>query len=104
MADPTGIWTRSDGNSRIRIAPCGNALCGTITWLKDPNSSAAKVGQRVLYEMTPSGQNVWTGKAFNPADGRTYSGTMTLSGNALTTRGCVLGGVICRSVNWTRGG
>jgi uncharacterized protein (DUF2147 family) len=60
------------------------------------------VGQRVFYEMAPNGANKWSGKAFNPEDGRTYSGTMTLSGSSLTTAGCVLGGMICRSVNWSR--
>ena len=49
-----------------------------------------------------SGPNTWTGNAFNPEDGKTYSGKMTLSGNTLTTSGCVLGGVICRSVTWRR--
>ncbi|MCA3669646.1 MAG: DUF2147 domain-containing protein, partial [Methylobacterium sp.] len=32
----------------------------------------------------------------------TYSGKMTLSGNALTTAGCIAGGWICRSVSWSR--
>jgi uncharacterized protein (DUF2147 family) len=101
MADPSGVWQRADGTSRVRIAPCGGNLCGTITWLKNADSPA-KVGQRVFYEMAPNGANKWSGKAFNPEDGRTYSGTMTLSGSSLTTAGCVLGGMICRSVNWSR--
>jgi uncharacterized protein (DUF2147 family) len=52
--------------------------------------------------MTPSGANAWSGRAFNPEDGRTYSGKMTLSGGSMTTSGCVLGGLICRSVNWRK--
>jgi uncharacterized protein (DUF2147 family) len=27
---------------------------------------------------------------------------MTLSGDHLTTAGCVLGGLICKSMSWTR--
>jgi uncharacterized protein (DUF2147 family) len=101
QADPSGTWLRENGNSRIRIAACGAALCGTIAWVKDPNGPA-KVGQKVFFDMKPSGASTWNGQAFNPEDGKTYSGTMTLSGNSLTTQGCVLGGIICRSVKWSK--
>ena len=99
--DATGTWQRDTGASRIRIAPCGGALCGTVVWLKDPNSPA-KVGQTVLKDMKPSGTNEWRGSAFNPEDGKTYSGTMALNGNRLTTAGCALAGLICKTVNWRR--
>ena len=99
--DASGTWLRDSGASRVRIAPCGDALCGTIVWLKDA-SGPAKVGQRVFYDMKPNGAGSWAGKAFNPEDGKTYSGKMSLSGNSLTTAGCALGGLICKSVQWSR--
>jgi uncharacterized caspase-like protein len=34
---PSGSWLTENGRSRIRIAECGSALCGTIVWLKEPN-------------------------------------------------------------------
>ncbi len=101
LADPTGTWLRDNGNSRVRIAPCGPNFCGTLTWVKDP-SGPAKVGQRIFYDMAPAGANAWAGKAFNPEDGKTYSGKLTLSGSTMTTSGCVLGGLICRSVSWSK--
>jgi uncharacterized protein (DUF2147 family) len=85
----------------VRFAPCGDSICGTVAWLKDPATAKSKVGQRVFFDMKPNGANRWSGSAFNPEDGRTYSGNMTLAGNTLTTQGCVMG-VICRSVTWTR--
>lgn len=97
----TGTWQRDTGASRVRFAKCGEALCGTISWLRDPNGPA-KLGQRIFYDMKPNGANKWSGSAFNPEDGKTYSGTMTLSGDTLTTAGCIMGGLICRSVKWTR--
>ena len=100
--DATGTWLRENGASRVRVAKCGEALCGTVVWLKDPATSKSKVGQRVFYDMKPNGTNAWAGKAFNPEDGKTYSGKMSVSGNALTTAGCVAGGLICRSVSWSR--
>jgi uncharacterized protein (DUF2147 family) len=63
--EATGVWQRDTGASRIRIAPCGGALCGTLIWLRDP-TGPAKVGQRVLLDMKPSGANEWRGSAFNP--------------------------------------
>lgn len=97
----TGIWQRDTGASRVRFAKCGEAVCGTLAWLRDTNGSA-KVGQRIFYDMKPSGAGKWSGSAFNPEDGKTYSGTMSLSGDTLTTAGCVMGGLICRSVKWSR--
>lgn len=97
----TGVWQRDTGASRVRFSKCGEALCGTISWLKE-QSGPAKVGQRIFYDMKPNGANTWSGSAFNPEDGKTYAGTMTLSGGTLTTAGCVMGGLICRSVKWTR--
>lgn len=99
--DVSGVWLRDTGASKVRFARCGDALCGTLSWLKEATGTA-KVGQRIFYDMKPSGPGKWSGSAFNPEDGKTYSGTMTLSGDTLTTSGCVLGGLICRSVQWAR--
>jgi uncharacterized protein (DUF2147 family) len=79
----------------------GEAVCGSITWLRDSNSPA-KIGQQVFFDMKPNGENTWAGSAFNPEDGKTYTGKMTLSGDRLVTAGCVLGGLICKSYTWAR--
>jgi uncharacterized protein (DUF2147 family) len=34
--EPVGTWLTEGGKSRIKIADCGGALCGTIAWLKEP--------------------------------------------------------------------
>lgn len=79
-----GTWLRESGASHVKIAPCGGgALCGTFTWIKP-------------------GTDAWKGSAFNPEDGQTYAGKMSLSGSTLTTAGCALGGMICKSTSWTR--
>lgn len=101
--DAAGLWTRDDGMSRIEVKPCGAALCGYVVWLKNPRSKA-RVGEKVFFDMMRSDQNSWEGSAFNPEDGRTYSGRMVLSGKKLKTAGCVLGGLICKTVYWRRGG
>ena len=68
--------------------------------LKPGADPKAKVGQRVFFDMKPNGANSWAGSAFNPEDGKTYTGKMTLDGNKLTTSGCVMS-VICKSTTWT---
>ncbi len=101
-AELEGTWQRVDtGASRVRFSKCGDASCGSIIWLKD-TSGAAKVGQRVFFEMKPSGDNRWVGKAFNPEDGKTYSGKVMVNGKQMVTEGCALAGLVCRSVTWNR--
>jgi uncharacterized protein (DUF2147 family) len=99
--DLQGVWTRDDGAVKIEFSSCGGALCGAVAWLKR-SAGAAKVGQRVFFDMVRSDQITWTGKAFNPEDGRTYAGKMVLSGKKLKTSGCVMGGLICKTVVWMR--
>ena len=100
--DVKGEWAREDGKAKVRFAACGaDAVCGSITWVKDP-SGPAKIGQEVFFDMKPNGDNAWAGTAFNPEDGKRYTGKMTLSGDRLVTAGCVLGGLICKSFTWTR--
>ena len=100
--DVRGEWARDDGKAKVRLANCGgDAICGSISWLRDKDDPG-KVGQQVFFDMKPSGDNAWAGRAFNPEDGKTYSGKMTMSGDHLVTAGCVLGGLICKSLNWTR--
>ena len=94
-----GEWGRESGASRIAFAPCGDAICGSIIWLRD-TTGPAQVGQQVYFDMKQTGENEWNGKAFNPEDGKTYSGKMRLDGDTLVTEGCVL--IICRSVSWIR--
>ncbi len=101
--DAQGVWQRSDGAARIQFSPCGGGLCGTIVWLKHPEGPG-KVGEQVFFGMAQAGPNKWTGSAFNPEDGKTYDGSMTVSGRHLTTQGCALGGLICKTSNWNRYG
>jgi uncharacterized protein (DUF2147 family) len=120
-AEPAGTWLTQGGNSRIRIADCGGALCGTIVWLKEPNDPDTKkpktdknnadaskrgrplMGVQIVLAMKPNGANKWSGSVYNAEDGKTYSGNITMTGdNALQLQGCALGGLVCKSQTWTR--
>ena len=99
--DASGVWLRSDGKTKVKFSSCGSALCGVVAWNRDKDAPA-HIGQQVFFDMIPAGENLWKGSAFNPEDGKTYSGKMTLAGGTLTTAGCVLGGLICKSFDWSR--
>jgi uncharacterized protein (DUF2147 family) len=119
-ADATGNWLTEGGKSRVKIADCGGALCGSIVWLKEPNDEGGKpktdknnpdagkktkplIGVQIVLGMKPNGANKWAGQVYNAEDGKTYSGNITLTGdNALQLQGCALGGLLCKSQNWTR--
>lgn len=113
-ADATGTWARPTGSSRIEIAPCGNALCGTLVWLKDPrndvnNPDPAKrekplLGTQIVLGMTPTGKDgSWKGQVYNAEDGKTYKGYITLEGaDKMKLEGCVLGGLFCKGETWSR--
>ena len=100
--DVLGIWLRDNGNVQVKFETCGDAVCGNVAWLKPGSDSKAKLGQRLFFDMRPSGANSWTGKAESPDDGSIYSGKMSVEGSTLITSGCIVGGLICKSANWRR--
>jgi uncharacterized protein (DUF2147 family) len=50
--------------------------------------------------MKKDGASSWTAKA--DVGGNTYSGKISMTGDSLTTKGCVLGGLICKSAQWSK--
>lgn len=97
----SGVWLRDNGETRVKFDQCGDAICGTLVWLKPGAESKAKIGQRVFYDMRPANANSWTGKA-SPDGDSVYSGKLSVAGATLTTSGCIVGGLICKSANWAR--
>lgn len=122
-ADAVGTWLTEDGKARVHITHCGGtALCGAITWLKEPidpdtgqpktdihNADASHrgrplIGTQILLGMKPSGEpDKWEGKVYNAEDGDTYTAYLTVLGpSSLKLQGCVLGGLICKGQTWSR--
>jgi len=95
--DINGTWLRESGASKVKFAPCGGAICGNLVWIKPGTDTPAKVGQRLFFDIKPTGPNAWSASYANPDDGKTYAAKISLSGGTLTTEGCALGGMICRS-------
>lgn len=99
MSDARGVWMRSDGNARVRIAPCGKKLCATNLWIRDTSKGEA-VGDKLVMTLKPSSESTLKGTAYDSKRKLTYSMTLRVTGKSLTTRGCVVGGLICKDVTW----
>ena len=99
--DTHGVWMRGDGNARVRIAPCGAALCATNLWVRDKNGGE-EVGDRLVMTVKPRDTGTLEGKAFDPKRKLNYSIRIKVSDAGLVTRGCIVGGLLCKDVRWTR--
>ena len=120
--DPTGKWLTKDNTATVTIGHCGDALCGTIVALREPNDpatgkpktdiynpDAAKrersvIGVQIVFDMKPNGKpDTWDGQVYNAEDGKTYTGSITLtSASTLDLKGCALAGLICKTQTWNR--
>jgi uncharacterized protein (DUF2147 family) len=120
-ADPIGTWYTADKDSEVRIINCGGSLCGNLVWLKEPNDPATSrpktdknnadaskqsrplLGVQIVLGMKPSGTpDQWSGNVYNASDGKTYTGSFTMTGpNTAELKGCVMS-IICKTQAWTR--
>ena len=98
-ADPIGTWLTGDKKGKVKIVNCGGAICGTLTWLAEPNDpqtnkpktdinnkDASKqgrplIGVPIVLGMRPAGGDKWEGQVYNAEDGNIYSGSFTMNGS-----------------------
>jgi uncharacterized protein (DUF2147 family) len=121
---PLGRWATPGLAAIVELAPCPQAppatatLCGTIRWLWDAidekgrprldvqNADASLrsrplLGLSILSGLAPVAEGGWSGRIYNPEDGRTYSATLRRSGaDTLLIEGCVL--FVCRKQVWRK--
>jgi uncharacterized protein (DUF2147 family) len=117
-AELIGTWLTQQADAQIRVAKCGNALCGTVVWLKDtvdaktrqppvddknpdPGKRSRKILGIQIFAMEQNATGSWTGGIYNSDDGKTYDGRLSPQGeNGLEVQGC--SGSLCGSETWTR--
>jgi len=93
---PIGDW-QTEGKGTVRIAKCGNALCGFVL------GSSSENGEAILINMKPKTERQWTGGVHSQGSGETYYGTMSMKGtNTLRVEACALGRFYCSGNNWSR--
>ena len=112
----TGLWLTDDRKGVVRIAACGQQVCGYISQVLDrapdvpttdvnnPDPKLRKrplVGLRTLWGFSRKGNSWEGGRAYDPKSGKSYRSTLQLNADgSLKVSGCVL--IICDSRRWTR--
>ncbi len=126
--DILGVWNNQEKDAKIEIQKCGDNYCGKIVWLKAPNypegsnegvpgtpkvdhnnpdrnlRSSPVVGLQIVRDFSYAGENTWSGgRVYDPKNGRTYRGKLTLVSPAqLNLRGFIGISLIGRTAVWTR--
>lgn len=118
---PIGVWLHDNKRIEIKIAPCGERLCGTLVWFRWPNDAQGLplvdiknsdpalrtrplLGMTILEGLRRSGDNTWEdGKIYNPDDGENYNASMSIDPDgALRVRAYVLLRLFGKTLIWTR--
>lgn len=115
-----GVWLTEDEEAALTIADCNGHLCGWINWLEsatdrggsqrldeenpDPAEQSEPIcGLVVITELERTGSGTWDAYVYNPQDGKTYSGRITvLSENELRVRAYIGLPIFGKSETWTR--
>ena len=91
-ADPIlGNWKTELGDTAA-IEQCGGGFCIT---LKNGKHAGQKIG---AFE---GQEGSYSGKITDPEANKTYNGTITVSGDTVSLKGCVMK-VVCESQKWSR--
>jgi hypothetical protein len=93
---PIGDW-QTEGKGTVRIAKCGNALCGYAL------GSSNEKGEAILINMKLKAERQWTGNVYNQKSGETYYGTMSMKAiSTLRVETCAFGRFYCSGNDWIR--
>jgi len=110
---PDGLWVTASGNAVVRIAPCGQDLCGQIVGLvlgpNDPtprdwagNPQCGLTIFRTAPSADGSGHMAWTGTILDPRNGSQYDAQIKLDRpDQLQLRGYVGLPIFGRTQTWT---
>ena len=115
--DIRGVWLSPSRSAHVQIDRCGETVCGKVISASKPktnpdfldvnNKSPSKRNRRligaILLEGFSGGPTQWSGgRVYNPGDGNTYRGSITLlDQDHLRLTGCAIW-VLCKSQIWTR--
>ncbi len=111
--DAFGVWLNPENKSHTEFYKCGDGLCAKIIKnvdgqkTDDQNPDASKksrpiVGLVIMQGAKKTGANKWAGTLYNRADGKSYSGTLTVkSKDAVELSGCVAA-VFCKTTAFSR--
>jgi uncharacterized protein (DUF2147 family) len=111
--DALGVWENPENKSHTEFYKCGGGVCAKIVKAvdgqktDDKNPDPAKrnrpiVGLVIMQGAKKTGPTTWSGQLYNRADGKTYSGTLTVkSKTAVELSGCVAA-IFCKTTTFRR--
>ena len=100
--DVLGLWKTNGDRSRIELYKCGDNICGTVAWLREPKFTCSKdgpvgevkidlrnpdvglqkrpiLGLQVIEGLIYAGDNTWeNGVCYDPQSGNSYKCKMRL--------------------------
>ena len=115
QVNPVGNWITEGEKAVVTIAPCGPALCGTLTKILKPEPGAPttdvhnpdprlrnrpSASLRILTGFVAQGTR-WQGSIYNPRSGRTYRSFVEIRPDGtLALTGCFW--MLCQTQTWHR--
>lgn len=109
-SSPAGLWMSPHKSVVVETGACGDKLCGRIVWANGEAQGDARdagvehlVGTVLLQDYRPTGDGRWKGTVFVPDMAHSFASEIdTVSPEVLRVKGCILGGLLCKSQLWTR--
>lgn len=107
-----GQWANPSASVVMRIAPCGDMLCGTVVSATDKAKADARkggtedlIGAQLLTGLQEKQPGRWSGRLFIPDINKRSRAKLELTTpDSLKVSGCLVGKMLCRSQTWTRAG
>lgn len=105
-----GRWRNPSGSVTIEVARCGAAWCGTVIEADAGaradarrGGTATLIGTQLLTGLKPTAKGHWKGRLFVPdMNKRTHADIAPAGPDRIKVRGCLVGGVLCKSQLWSR--
>jgi uncharacterized protein (DUF2147 family) len=116
----TGTWITAEGKAHVTITKCGEAYCGSITWLKEPLKSGKPVlddknpdeqlrsrpilGMQFMRGFLYDGEGEWTGgRVYDAESGDEYRAKLKLvDRDTMELRGYIMIPLFGRTETWKR--
>jgi len=116
----TGTWITAEGKAHVTITKCGEAYCGSITWLKEPEKNGKPVlddknpddqlrsrpvlGMQFMRGFLYDGEGEWTGgRVYDAESGDEYRAKLKLvDRDTMELRGYIMIPLFGRTETWKR--
>jgi uncharacterized protein (DUF2147 family) len=116
----TGVWVTAESKAHVTITKCGEAYCGSITWLKEPEKDGKPVldhknpddrlrsrpilGMQFMWGFLYDGEGEWTGgRVYDAESGDEYRAKLKLvDRDTMELRGYIMIPLFGRTETWKR--